>query len=408
MTRVTRCSPGSLPFTYLGLPVGSNMNLVAHWHGMLDKFKNRLFTWKARLLSIGGHLTLIKAVLGSVGIYFMSIFRVPETILKLLERLRDNFFWGGDENWRKFVWIKWENILPSLEKGVTKAIHGENAGLDLKSCNTNGLWAKIVGFINLLHSSGIVPKETLRIKDLQPQCLVRDRFVGGVWSFQWWREVTGRSSDLLARLMDDLNQITRLEGKNTFCWNIGSTGLFTVGATRIHIDDLMLITMDIQTRWYKILPGKVNIFFWRLRLDRLPHRLNLSRRGLDITSIMCQVCSNRVESNEHLLFYCEVASNIWRLVRIWCDMSIPILNSHSDWLDWIENLRISNALKERMIVIIVTTCWCLWNYRNSVTFFSQNLRKYDIYDSIRLFSFSWINSRSCNRLAWHDWLRKPL
>ncbi|GKE84635.1 RNA-directed DNA polymerase, eukaryota, partial [Tanacetum coccineum] len=215
----------------------------------------------------------------------------------------------------------------------------------------------------------------------------------------WRREVTGRSSDLLARLIDDLNQITRLEGEDTFCWNIGSTGLFTVGATRNHIDDLMLPTMDIQTRWYKIIPRKVNIFFWRLRLDRLPHRLNLSRRGLDITSIMCPVCSNGVESNKHLFFYCAVASNIWRLVRIWCDMSIPILNSHSDWLDWIENLRISNALKERMIVIVVTTCWCLWNYRNSVAFFSQNLRKCGIYDSIRLFSFSWLNSRSSNRLA---------
>ncbi|GJT82781.1 RNA-directed DNA polymerase, eukaryota, reverse transcriptase zinc-binding domain protein [Tanacetum coccineum] len=375
MARVTRCSPGSLPFIYLGLTIGSNMNLVAHWQGMLDKFKNRLSTWKAILLSIGGRLTLIKAVLGSVGLYFMSIFRVPETILKLLERLRAKFFWGGDENSRKLAWIKWENILASLEKGglgigslkafnlvllqkwrwrmvsnpnllwvkVIKAIHEEDAGLDLKSCNTNGLWAKIVRSINFLHSSGIVPKQTLRFK------------VGGVWSFQWRRKVTGRGSDLLACLMDDLNHITILEGDDTFSRNIGSTGLFTVGATRNHIDDLMLPTMDIQTRWYKILPRKVNIFFWRLRLDRLPHRLNLSRRGLDITSIMCPVCSNGVESNEHIFFYCEVASNIWRLVRIWCDMSIPILNSHSDWLEWIENLQISNALKERMIVIVVTT-----------------------------------------------------
>nr|GEX31922.1 RNA-directed DNA polymerase, eukaryota [Tanacetum cinerariifolium] len=107
----------------------------------------------------------------------------------------------------------------------------------------------------------------------------RDVECRGVWSFQWRREVTRHSSDLLARLMDDLNQITRLEGEETFCWNIGSTGLFTVGAIRNHIDDLMLPTMDIQTRWYKILPKKVNIFFWRLKLDRLSHRLNLSRRG---------------------------------------------------------------------------------------------------------------------------------
>nr|GEY65779.1 RNA-directed DNA polymerase, eukaryota [Tanacetum cinerariifolium] len=206
------------------------------------------------------------------------------------------------EQREKFLKIKRRDV-----ECLIKAIQGEEAGLDLKSCNTNGLWAKIAGSINFLHSSGIVSKETLRIKvgcgshvrfwkdhwiceslcqrynrlcrlDLQPQCLVRDHFVGGVWSFQWRREVTRHSSDLLARLMDDLNQITRLEGEETFCWNIGSTGLFTVGAIRNHIDDLMLPTMDIQTRWYKILPKKVNIFFWRLKLDRLSHRLNLSRR----------------------------------------------------------------------------------------------------------------------------------
>ena len=102
MARVIGFS-GSLPFTYLGFPIGSNMNLVANWQGMVEKFKNRLSTWKARLLSIGGRLTLINAVLGSVGIYFMSIFRVLNTILNLLERLRAKFFWEGDENSRKLA-----------------------------------------------------------------------------------------------------------------------------------------------------------------------------------------------------------------------------------------------------------------------------------------------------------------
>ncbi|GKC06435.1 hypothetical protein Tco_0998045 [Tanacetum coccineum] len=72
MARLTGCRPGSLPFTYLGLPIGSNMSRLTHWQGFIDKFNSRLSKWRAKLLSIGGRSTLVKAVLGSVGIYYMS------------------------------------------------------------------------------------------------------------------------------------------------------------------------------------------------------------------------------------------------------------------------------------------------------------------------------------------------
>nr|GEV66318.1 hypothetical protein [Tanacetum cinerariifolium] len=77
--------------------------------------------------------------------------------------------------------------------------------------------------------------------------------IGGAWSLQWRQEVIGRSTDLLACSMDEPNHITRLEGQDIFCWNIGNTGFFTIRATRNYIDDLMLPIMDIQTRWYKVL-----------------------------------------------------------------------------------------------------------------------------------------------------------
>ena len=94
MARVTGCSAGSTPFTYLGLPIGVSMNRLMHWQGFIDKFEAGLSKWKAYLLSIGGRLTLVKAVLGNVGIYYMSLFKVSESTLSSLERLRARFFWG--------------------------------------------------------------------------------------------------------------------------------------------------------------------------------------------------------------------------------------------------------------------------------------------------------------------------
>nr|GEV49465.1 RNA-directed DNA polymerase, eukaryota, reverse transcriptase zinc-binding domain protein [Tanacetum cinerariifolium] len=136
MVAGTGCSASNLCFSYLGLPIGPNMNRISNWNILIDRFKNRLSGWKANMLSSGGHLTLIKSVLGSL------------------------------DDKRKLAWIKWSNILASLEKGglrvgilkafnnslllkwrwrllkspsalwvkVLKSIHGDEKGIELKGC----------------------------------------------------------------------------------------------------------------------------------------------------------------------------------------------------------------------------------------------------------------------------------
>ena len=68
------CEPASLPFTYLGVPVGSNMNLKKNWLPIIDRFKSKLSLWKAKTLSFGGRVTLIKSVLGSLPTFYFSLF----------------------------------------------------------------------------------------------------------------------------------------------------------------------------------------------------------------------------------------------------------------------------------------------------------------------------------------------
>ncbi|GJT64130.1 putative reverse transcriptase domain-containing protein [Tanacetum coccineum] len=84
------CALGSFLFTYLGLPIGSNMCLTSSWHVLLDRFQSKLSSWKA---NIRRH-TLIKAILGIFDIYYFSIFKVPESVLNSLERSRAMFFLG--------------------------------------------------------------------------------------------------------------------------------------------------------------------------------------------------------------------------------------------------------------------------------------------------------------------------
>ncbi|GJX60026.1 hypothetical protein Tco_0291416 [Tanacetum coccineum] len=85
--------PSSLPCMYLGLPIGANMNRRMNWKPIIDKFHNRLSSWKAKTLSYGGRLTLIKSVLGALGTYYFSIFKAPKYVIDYMEKLRRNFFW---------------------------------------------------------------------------------------------------------------------------------------------------------------------------------------------------------------------------------------------------------------------------------------------------------------------------
>ncbi|KAL7594350.1 uncharacterized protein LOC111895781 [Lactuca sativa] len=91
------CEAGVLPFTYLGVPVGANMNLIKNWNPIIEKFRNKLSRWKAKTLSFGGRLTLIKDVLGNLPTYYMSLFRAPIEVIEKLENIRRKFLWGGHE-----------------------------------------------------------------------------------------------------------------------------------------------------------------------------------------------------------------------------------------------------------------------------------------------------------------------
>ncbi|GJY71446.1 hypothetical protein Tco_0475149 [Tanacetum coccineum] len=64
MASVIGCEAAKFPFKYLGVPVGCNMSRCSYWNDILQKFVTKLSAWKARMLSVGGRLSLIKSVLG--------------------------------------------------------------------------------------------------------------------------------------------------------------------------------------------------------------------------------------------------------------------------------------------------------------------------------------------------------
>nr|GEV64012.1 RNA-directed DNA polymerase, eukaryota, reverse transcriptase zinc-binding domain protein [Tanacetum cinerariifolium] len=81
-------------------------NLKA-WDDVILKLRSRLSKWKVKTLSIGSRLTLLKSVLGASPIYYMSIFKVPLGVLKVMESIRSRFFNEMDQSDKKITWAAW-------------------------------------------------------------------------------------------------------------------------------------------------------------------------------------------------------------------------------------------------------------------------------------------------------------
>ncbi|GKD66655.1 RNA-directed DNA polymerase, eukaryota [Tanacetum coccineum] len=111
-------------------------------------------------------------------------------------------------------------------------------------------------------------------------------------------------------MLAKISQIEVSEDMDKCTWSLAHDGTFSVGALRRLIDYQILPYLDTKTTWDKSIPRKVNIFMWRLKLDGLPHRLNLSSRGIVILEISCPSCNGNVESNDHIFFVCTLAKEI--------------------------------------------------------------------------------------------------
>nr|KYP58023.1 hypothetical protein KK1_004313 [Cajanus cajan] len=97
MANFLNCKVGHFSCSYLGLFIGANTNRLSTW--------KRLTKWKGKLLSFGGTLVLLKFVLNSIPIYFLSfgVRDLRSFNLALLGKWRWSFLVERDCLWIKVV-----------------------------------------------------------------------------------------------------------------------------------------------------------------------------------------------------------------------------------------------------------------------------------------------------------------
>ena len=112
-------SQGELPIRYLGLPLISKCLSAGACLTLIQAIKQRLQSWKARLLSFAGRIELIKSVLSAMHLYWLSVFNLPASVHKEIYKLLLGFLWYGLGP-KKNVFISWKNVCrPKAEGGLS-------------------------------------------------------------------------------------------------------------------------------------------------------------------------------------------------------------------------------------------------------------------------------------------------
>ncbi|GJU23302.1 RNA-directed DNA polymerase, eukaryota, reverse transcriptase zinc-binding domain protein [Tanacetum coccineum] len=465
------CVTLKTPFTYLGSKVGGHMSRIQSWNETIEAMASRLSKWKMKTLSIGGRLTLLKSVLGSMPIYHMSIFKVPMKILQRMESIRSHFFNGSDPLAKKPTWVKWTNVLASKEKGglgisslyalnralmfkwvwrflsqnsslwanVIKSIHGDHGKIGKQvKVSYPSIWLDIVKEVDLLKKRGLnllsfVNKKVgngsdtlfweetwhgdVAFKFLFPRAYalescknidVASKLSQNSLAFTFRREPRGGvEQDQFDSLKAMVEGTSLVNIRDRWIWSLQSSGDFTVASIRKLIDEFTLSEVSSSTRWIKAVPIKVNVLAWKIKLDNLPTRLNISRRGMDIDSILCPTCGKAVESTRHIFFTCQIARDILHLITSWWNIPYMEVSSYEEWLVWILSLRLSIKHKRIFEGVCYVTWWHIWNFRNKTIFGSESPSKAAIFDEVQSRSFYWCRYRCKAYFSWIEWLKNP-
>nr|GEY99676.1 RNA-directed DNA polymerase, eukaryota, reverse transcriptase zinc-binding domain protein [Tanacetum cinerariifolium] len=303
-------------FRYLRVMVGECMYRHNAWASTVDKLISRLSKWKVKTLSIGGRLTLLKAVLGASPLYNMSIFKVPKGILNSMEAIRSKFFNGMEPSTNKITWAAWNKVLASKENGGlgVSSYHALNRALLLKwvwrfISQDGSLWFRVIKALDT--------------------CFWYDKWLGDK-----------PLKDLFPRLFVlELNKEVTVVDKVQGVVSSSFRRPVRVGSEYQHLMDLNSLMESV------LLSHSCDIWIYDLFGDR-EFRV---KEGLEIPSITCPSCIARVESNDHILFGCDMAIGIWRLIHVWIDVSMPSFSSCTEWFQWIEDWRATKDSKDRIV-----------------------------------------------------------
>lgn len=102
---------------YLGIPTDWGRSKRDMFSWLLSRVHSKLEGWKEKLVSKGGKEVLLKTVIQSIPQYAMSVFKIPISLCKVIEKRMAKFWWSNDTSRSGIPWQSWKNLQKRKELG---------------------------------------------------------------------------------------------------------------------------------------------------------------------------------------------------------------------------------------------------------------------------------------------------
>lgn len=102
---------------YLGIPTEWGRSKKDMFSWLLTRVQSKLEGWKEQMISKGGKEVLLKAVIQSIPQYAMSVFKIPISLCKVIEKRMAKFWWNNDTSRSGVHWRSWGNLQNRKNQG---------------------------------------------------------------------------------------------------------------------------------------------------------------------------------------------------------------------------------------------------------------------------------------------------
>nr|GEY07350.1 RNA-directed DNA polymerase, eukaryota, reverse transcriptase zinc-binding domain protein [Tanacetum cinerariifolium] len=267
------------PFYYLGTKVRGNMSRVQAWTKVVDKAS--WVKWKSVL-----------AFKEKGGLGVSSLSALNRALMM------------------KWVWMFYSQK-ESLWVRVIKAIYDYDGQVGkVSKVGSRSCWRNIVNEVRILSNQSIKVLDYMWIKlgNEESTAFWDDNWIGGkvlmysfprIYALETDKEVTinSKMSDTrlensfrrsirggveqvqFNELSDMLQSVSLMPYSDIWVWSLEGSREFSAASIRKIIDDNRLSTVDTRTLWIKYVPIKVNVLAWKIKIEALPTKFNISRRG---------------------------------------------------------------------------------------------------------------------------------
>ncbi|XP_071726361.1 uncharacterized protein [Rutidosis leptorrhynchoides] len=161
------------------------------------------------------------------------------------------------------------------------------------------------------------------------------------------------------------------EKEDRWSWNLSASGKFTVKKLTEALEE-KVFAVSCNGReeiiHNSLIPKKVEIFVWRTLQKRLPVRIELDKRGIDLHSVRCPSCDDDIELAVHMSIFCSHAQEIWSRIFKWWKLGNFSTFSIAELLRDPPSHVTSYTGRKFLQAVMWVSLYLIWKNRNNKVF----------------------------------------